>query len=61
MDTVVSRFRLKAESPLRIRIDGLAGGLVRVLVLQSDLVAALLLHALRQATDGNLATHAEPV
>lgn len=58
---VVSRFGLKAEGPLWIRVDGLAGGLILVLVCQSDLVAALLLHALRQATDGDLATHTEPV
>lgn len=61
MDTVVSRFGLKAEGPLRIRVNGLAGGLVLVLLCQSDLVAALLLHALRQAADGDLATHTEPV
>lgn len=60
LNTVVSRFGLKAEGSLRIRVDGLAGGLFWVLVFQSDLVAALLLHALRQAADGDLATDAEP-
>lgn len=58
MNAVVSRFGLKAERPLRIGVDGLAGGLV--LVFQSDLVAALLLHALRQAADRDLATYTEP-
>lgn len=61
MDTVVSRFGLEAEGPLRIGVDGPAGGLVLALVCQSDLVAALLLHAFRQAADGDLATHTEPV
>lgn len=60
MNAVVSRFGLKAELPLRIGVDGLAGGLVLVLVFQSDLVAALLLHALRQAADRDLATYTEP-
>lgn len=61
MDNVVSRFGLKAEGPLRIRVDGLAGGLVLVLVFQSDLVAALLLHAFRQAADGDLSTYTKTV
>lgn len=61
MDAVVSRFGLKAEGSLRIRVDSLAGCLVLVSVCQSDLVAALLLHALRQTADGDLATHTEPV
>lgn len=60
MDTVVSRLGLKAECSLRIGVDGLAGGLVWVLVFQSDLIAALLLHALRQVADGNQAAHTEP-
>lgn len=61
LNTEVTRFGLKAEGPLRIRVDGLAGGLVLVLVCQSDFVAALLLHALWQEADGDLAAHAEPV
>lgn len=55
MDDVVSRFGLEAKGPLRIRVNGLARGLV--LVFQSDLVTALLLHAFRQATDGDLSTY----
>lgn len=61
MDNVVSRFGLEAEGPLRIRVDGLAGGLVLVLVFQGDLVAALLLHAFRQAADGDLSTYTKTV
>lgn len=59
MDTVVSRFGLEAEGTLRVRVNGPARSLV--LVRQSDLIATLLLHALREATDGDLATHTEPV
>lgn len=58
MDAVVSRFGLKAEGPLGVGVDSSARSLV--LVCQGDLVATLLLHALRQATDGDLATHTEP-
>lgn len=61
MDAVVSRFGLKAESSLRVRIDGLPGGLVRVLVFQSHFIASLLLHALGQAADGDLSADAEAV
>lgn len=61
MDNVVSRFGLEAEGPLRIRVNGLAGGFVLVLVFQSDLVTALLLHAFRQATDGDLSTYTKTV
>lgn len=61
MDAVVSRFGLKAENSLRVRISGLPGGLVRVLVFQSHFVASLLLHALRQAADGDLSADAEAV
>lgn len=60
MDAVVSRFGLKAEGPLRVRVDGPAGRLVLALVCHGDLVAPLLLHALGQAADGDLATHTEP-
>lgn len=61
MDAVVSRFGLKAENALRVRVDGLPGGLVRVLVFQSHFIASLLLHALGQAADGDLSTDAEAV
>lgn len=61
MDAVVSRFGLKAENTLRVRVDGLPGGLVWVLVFQSHFIASLLLHALRQAADGDLSTDAEAV
>lgn len=47
MDTVVSRFCLKAEGSLGVRIDCPARRLVLALVRQRDLVATLLLHALR--------------
>lgn len=47
LNTVVSWFGLETEAPLRVRLDGLAGGSLWVLVLQGDLVAALLLHAIR--------------
>ena len=60
MDAVVSRFGLEAESPLRVGLDGPAGRLVLVLLCQGDLVATLLLHALGQAADGDLATNTEP-
>lgn len=60
MDTVVSRFGLKAEGTLRVGVDSPARSLVLALMCQSDLVATLLLHALRQAADGDLATHTEP-
>lgn len=60
MNAVISRFGLKAEGPLRIGVDSPARSLVLSLVCQSDLVATLLLHALRQAADGDLATHTEP-
>lgn len=61
MDAVVSRFGLKAENSLRVRIDGLPGGLLWVLVFQSHFIASLLLHALRQAADGDLSADAEAV
>lgn len=61
MDTVVSRLGLEAEGPLRIGVDGPAGGTVLARGCQRDFVAALLLHALGQVADGDLATHAEPV
>lgn len=61
MDAVVSRFGLKAENSLRVRIDGLPVGLVRVLVFQSHFIAPLLLHALGQAADGDLSADAEAV
>lgn len=61
MYAVVSRFGLKAERSLGVGVDGPAGGLVLTLVCQGDLVATLLLHAFRQAADGDLATNAEPV
>lgn len=61
MDAVVSRFGLKAEPPLRVRIDGLSGGLIGVLVFQSHFVAPLLLHTLGQAADGDLSADAEAV
>lgn len=60
MDAVVPRFGLKAEGPLRVRIGGPAESLVLAPVGQSDLVAPLLLHALRQAADGDLAANTEP-
>lgn len=60
MDTIVSRFGLKAEGSLRIRVDGPTRSLVLPLMRQCDLVATLLLHALGQATDGDLSTHTEP-
>lgn len=60
MNAVVSRFGLKAEGPLRVGVDCPAGSLVLVLVCQGDLVATLLLHALRQAADGDLTAHTEP-
>lgn len=60
MNAVVSRFGLKAEGSLWIRVGGPAGRLVLAPVCQGDLVAALLLHALRQAADGDLTTNAEP-
>lgn len=61
VDAVVSRFGLKAENSLGVGLDGLPGGLVLVLVFQSHFVASLLLHALRQAAEGDLPTDAEPV
>lgn len=61
LNAVVSWFGLETEAPQRVRFDGLAGGFLWVLVLQSDLVAALLLHALGQTADGDLAAHAEAV
>lgn len=60
LDTVVSGFGLKAEGPLGVGVGGPAGALVLALVCQGDLIAALLLHALRQAADGDLAAHTEP-
>lgn len=61
MDTVVSGFGLKAEGPLMVRFNSPNESLVCALVRQSDLVATLLLHAFRQAADGDLATNTEPV
>lgn len=61
MDAVVSRFGLKAENSLRVRINDLPGGLVWVLVFQSHFIASLLLHALGQAADGDLSADAEAV
>jgi len=61
VDPVVSGFGLEAEGALGVRVGGPAGGLVLALVRQSDLVAALLLHALGQAADGDLAAQTEPV
>lgn len=60
MNTVVSGLGLEAEGPLRVRVHGLAGGLVLILLCEGDLVATLLLHPLGQAADGDLAAHAEP-
>lgn len=59
MDTVVSRFGLEAEGSLGVRVHSPAGGLVLALVGQGDLVATLLLHALRQVADGDLTAHTE--
>lgn len=61
MDAVVSWFGLKAESSLWVRIDGLPGGLIRVLVFQSHFIASLLLHALGQVADGDLPADTEAV
>lgn len=61
MNAVVSRFGLKAEGPVRVRVGDPTESLVLAPVCQSDLVAALLLHALRQATDGDLTTDTEPM
>lgn len=61
MDVVVSRFGLKAEGPLRVGVHAAAGGLVLAPWGQDDPVAALLLHAFRQAADGDLTADAEPV
>ena len=60
MDAVISRFGLKAEGPLRVRVDGPTGSLVLALLRQSDLVAALLLHSFRQVTNGDLTTYTKP-
>lgn len=60
MNAVLSRFGLKAEGPLKVGINSPAGGLVLCLVCHGDLVATLLLHALRQVADGDLTTHTEP-
>lgn len=61
MNAVVSRFGLKAEGPMRVRVCGATESLVLAPVCQGHLVAALLLHALRQATDGDLTADTEPV
>lgn len=61
MDAVVSGFGLKAENSLRVGINGLPGGLVWVLIFQSHFIASLLLHAFRQAADGDLSADAESV
>lgn len=60
MNAVISRFGLKAEGPLRVGVNSPAWSLVLSLVCQGDLVATLLLHAFRQAAEGDLATHTEP-
>lgn len=61
LNGVVSWFGLETETTLRVRLNGFARGFLWVLVLQGDFVATLLLHALRQMADGDLAAHAEPV
>lgn len=60
LDAVVSRFGLKTEWPLGIRLDDPAERLHLTPVAQSDFVATLLLHAFRQTTDGDLTTDTEP-
>lgn len=55
VDAVVSRFGLEAEGPLEVGVGGAAGALVLALGREGDLVPALLLHALRQPADGDLA------